>query len=471
MKRLMKSVCVLPLIMAGFESAPVSLPADPPNVIYVMLDDAGWGDFGANGSQAVKTPVFDRMCAEGMRFTDHYSGSAVCAPTRCVLITGLHPGHCRRRDNTATGGLEDFADRPLVFLEKEDVTVAEVMKEAGYVTGGIGKWGLGNTGTDGAPDKQGFDHFYGYLDQVHAHSYYPDWLWHDGDRQELPGNKGGAKATYTHDLFEADSLRFIRKNRNKRFFLYLPYTLPHGKYEIPSDAPYTDESWPQMVKNYAAMITRADTTVGKILELLAELELDEKTIVFYTSDNGPNRPFVKPLGSAGPFRGTKRQLYEGGLRAPMAVRWPGKVPAGRVSDYTWSMVDVFPTVCDLAGAEAPEHLDGHSVLPTLLGKDQPPPPFLYWEIHHPFQQAVRMGKWKGIRFGTEEPLALYDVIEDPGEREDRVADHAAIADEIAAVMEAQHVPSRYYPALARKKQQKKKRKGAQAGSAGKKKDK
>lgn len=428
-----------------------TLAAEQPNIIYVMLDDAGYGDLGG---PIVKTPAFDRMCDEGLRFTNHYSGSAVCAPTRCVLMTGLSTGHCRRRDNTAVAALDDFEGRPLVFLEPDDLTVAEVLKKAGYVTGGIGKWGLGNPGSTGSPDKQGFDHFYGYLDQVHAHSYYPDWLWRDGEEQQLPGNQGAVKTTYTHDLFEQDTFDFIRKNKDHPFFLYLPYTLPHGKYEIPQDDPavafYADKPWSQTVKNYAAMITKADRTVGEMLDLLEELGIDDNTIVFYTSDNGPNKPFLEPLNSGGGLRGTKRQLYEGGTRAQMAVRWPGKIPAGKTSEFAWSMIDCFPTFCDLADTERPENLDGMSVVPTLLGKDQKPLDHIYWEIHHPFQQAVRMGNWKGIRFGTKEPLELYDLSQDEAETTDVASDHPEVVKKIEAVMTKSRTESRYWPAIQKK---------------------
>lgn len=430
--------------------------AERPNIIYVMIDDAGYGDLGGS---IVKTPTFDRMCDEGLRFTQHYSGSSVCAPTRCVLMTGLSTGHCRRRDNTAVAALDDFEDRPLVFLKPEDVTVAEVLRQAGYVTGGIGKWGLGNPGSTGTPDKQGFDHFYGYLDQVHAHDYYTDWLWRDGEKQAIPGNQGKNKTTYAHDLFEQDTFDFIRKNKDRPFFLYLPYTLPHGKYEIPQDDPavalYADQPWSQTVKNYAAMITKADRTVGGVLDLLKELDLDENTIVFYTSDNGPNPPFLEPLNSGGSLRGIKRQLYEGGLRAAMVARWPGKVPAGRTSEFVWSMIDVFPTFCDLAGTATPEDLDGVSVLPTLLGKEQDPIDHVYWEIHHPFQQAVRMGNWKAIRFGTKEPLELYDLSEDEAETTDIAAKHPDIVQKIESIMVGARSESRYWPAIEKQKGKKK----------------
>lgn len=433
-----------------------------PNIIYIMLDDAGYGDFGATGSPAIQTPNFDRICREGQLFRQHYSGSAVCAPTRCVLMTGLHTGHCKRRDNKATGNLQQTTNG-LVFLNESDVTVAAALQQAGYVTGGIGKWGLGNTGTAGAPDKQGFDHFLGYLDQVHAHNHYTDWLWNDGQKMPIPGNRDKQQGTYIHDVFEADTLNFIREQASQEqpFFLYLPYTLPHGSYVIPADDPafqiYADQAWPDNVKNYAAMVTRADRSVGKILELLQELKIDDQTILFYTSDNGPNRVFTGPLKSGGPFRGIKRQLTEGGLRAAMAVRWPGKVPAGTTSEFVWSMIDVFPTLCELAQTKGPDHLDGTSVVPTLLGKSQPPLDHHYFEIHHPFQQAVRVGPWKGFRLGTEEPLKLFDVVADPGESKDVASQHPDVVRQLEQVMREQHVESPFYPSVTKAKAKRKRK--------------
>lgn len=427
-----------------------------PNIVYLMLDDAGYGDFGAFGSKEIQTPVFDRMCREGTRYTNHYAGSAVCAPTRCVLMTGLHTGHCRRRDNTAKGSLKEFGrNRPLVFLENEDVTVAESLKEAGYVTGGIGKWGIGNVGSNGVPEKQGFDHWFGYYDQVHAHDHYSDYLIRDGKREEIPENVNGKRGTYVHDLFENEMLEFVRRNKADPFFLYLAMTLPHGKYEVPHNDPaykiYADRPWAQSTRNYAAMVTRADRSAGALLNLLKELNLDSNTIVFYTSDNGPNRQFLKDLDSGGGLRGIKRQLYEGGLRAPMAVRWPGHVPVGRTSEFVWSMVDIFPTACELAGAAVPGHLDGSSVLPELLGKMQRALPPLYWEIHSPFQQAVRVEHWKGIRFGTKEPLEVYDLEADPGEERDIAGSNPEMVAKIEAIMAKSRTENRFFPAIEMRK--------------------
>jgi arylsulfatase A-like enzyme len=429
-----------------------------PNIIYVMLDDAGYADFGAMGSRAVKTPTFDRMCAEGMRFTDHYSGSAVCAPTRCVLMTGLHTGHCRRRDNRASASRDQSDHNGLVFLKDEDVTVAEALKKAGYVTGGIGKWGLGNSGSAGTPDKQGFDHFLGYLDQVHAHNHYTDWLWNDGERMET-GER------YSHYLFEEDTLRFIRAHKDRPFFLYLAYCLPHGKYVIPEDDPayqlYKDKPWPAQVRNYAAMITRADMTVGKVLGLLKELGLDDKTILFYTSDNGPNPPFVEALRSNAPFQGIKRTLHEGGIRAAMAVRWPGRMPAGVTSDFVWDMRDVFPTLCDMVGAPTPQNLDGISVLPTLLGEVQEPHDHLYWEFPKGSQQAVRMGPWKGIRRGTKGPVRLFDLTQDPGETRDLAAGHPEVVARMVDIMNESHIPDPFWPLAEKDAPKRKKGRGAE----------
>jgi len=435
-------------------------PAAKPNIIYIMADDLGYGDLGSFGQKLIQTPHLDRMAAQGTRFTHAYAGSAVCGPTRCVLMTGLHTGHCTRRDNRAKANLPgEGKDRGLVPLAPDDVTVADVLGKAGYTTAGIGKWGLGNPGTTGVPEKHGFHHFYGYLDQVHAHSYYADYLLRDGARVALDGNKGGKRTQYTHDLFAEATLDFIRKHRDRPFFLYLPYTLPHGKYEVPSDAPYTDKGWSQQHKNYAAMITRLDHTCGQILSLLGELGLDERTIVFFTSDNGPNPPFLERFGSGGGLRGIKRQLYEGGIRVPTIVRWPGRVPAGRVSDFPWSHADFLPTAAALAGIEPPKGLDGVSVVPTLLGKEQAPHDFLYWEIHSPFQQAVRAGKWKAIRFGTEEPLELYDLAADPAEKRDVAARHPDVAKRIEAYLATARSPSKYWPSKPKRTARRKRSKG------------
>jgi len=388
------------------------------------------------------------MAAEGMRFTQTYAGSPVCAPTRCVLMTGKHSGHITRRDNRTTYDIDQpFGKRKLIPLNSEDFTIGEMMKEAGYVTGAIGKWGLGNPGTTGTPDLQGFDYFFGYIDQVHAHNYYTDFLMRNTDTIPIPENKNGQRKVYAHDLLAEEALNFIRQHKNEPFFLYLPYTLPHGKYEVPDNSLYADQPWSEKVKNYAAMISLMDKDIGKMFSLLKELELDEQTIVFFTSDNGPNPPFLKPLQSNKPFRGVKRQLLEGGIRVPMIVRWPEKIKAGSVSDFVWAFWDVMPTLAEISGIKPREKIDGISVLPTLMGQAQEAHDFLYWEYYSPFQQAVRMKNWKGIRLGTNEAIHLYDLNNDPEERNNVAQDHPDIIIEMKAVMEKEHEPNSYWPAI------------------------
>jgi arylsulfatase A-like enzyme len=312
-----------------------------PNIIFIMVDDLGYGDLGCYGQQEIKTPHIDRMASEGMRFTQCYAGSTVCAPTRCVLMTGKHTGHARVRGNTGFRG--PGRQRYLVPLLEEDVTVAEILKSAGYVTGVMGKWGLGEPGTTGIPNRQGFDHWMGFLNQQHAHGFYPEYVWENETMVSLDGNLGGHQREWIHDRFTQFALDFINKNQSRPFFLYAAYTIPHGRYEIESDQPYSSKPWPQDVRNYAAMVTRMDSDVGKIQALLQELNIDDKTIVFFTSDNGAEiyyfrranleREYETILGSSGPLRGWKRDLTDGGIRVPMIVRWPGKVPAGATSDH------------------------------------------------------------------------------------------------------------------------------------------
>jgi len=399
--------------------------ADGPNIIYIMADDLGYGDLGCYGQKLIKTPHIDRMAAEGLRFTDFYSGSTVCAPTRSCLMTGLHTGHTRVRGNKS---MEDKR----VPLLGEDVTVAEVLKQAGYVTGIIGKWGLGDPGTTGVPNRQGFDYWFGYLNQQKAHSYYPPYLWRNEEKYLLPGNEDGQRKQYSHDLFTAEALAFIKQNKGKRFFLYLPYTIPHGDYEIPSDEPYSGRDWPEESKNRAAMITLMDRDVGRIFKLLNDLGLDSKTLVFFCSDNGPPK-FEELFDSNGPLRGIKRDMYEGGIRVPMIVRWPGKVKAGAVSDQVWAMWDFLPTAAELAGVKPPGDIDGMSMLNALLGKKQKSHEFLYWEFlrYGVFYQAVRMGNFKAVRKDFSK-LELYDLSKDLGEKNDVVRISASSSYTISA---------------------------------------
>ena len=411
-----------------------------------MSDDQGYADLGCYGSRFVKTPNLDNMAQEGMRFSQVYAGSPVCAPTRCALMTGKHSGHITRRDNRTTNDLHrPFSKRKLIPLNPADYTIGEMMQEAGYVTGAIGKWGLGNPGSTGTPDQQGFDYFFGYLDQVHAHSYYTDFLMRNLDTIQILENQNAQQKVYSHDLLADEALKFIRQYQNEPFFLYLPFTIPHGKYEVPDNSIYADQPWEDRVKNYAAMITRMDQDIGRLFTLLKELNLDENTIVFFTSDHGPNPPFVKPLESNKPFRGVKRQLLEGGIRVPMIVRWPGKIQAGPENDFVWAFWDVFPTLADIAEYDLSYETDGFSILPTLLGQSQDPHPFLYWEFYSPFQQAVRVKNWKGIRLGNNEPIYLYDLGKDLKESKNVAEDHPDIIEEMQIIMEREHTYNPNWP--------------------------
>lgn len=426
-----------------------------PNLIFILADDLGYGDLGCYGQKKIKTPNLDRMAAQGLRFTQAYAGSTVCAPSRCALVTGKHTGHARVRGNAQ------------VPLAPTDTTVATVLRAAGYVTGLIGKWGLGDAGSTGVPNRQGFDYFFGFLNQHHAHNHYPDYLWRNEAKVRIPGNVvknnvATTKATYAHDLFTREALEFIDKNRARPFFLYLAYTIPHanneaGKegMEVPSDEPYSKEPWPQAQKNQAAMITRMDRDIGRLFEKLRELGLDEDTIVFFSSDNGPHRegggdPFF--FRSSGPLRGFKRSLHEGGVRVPTIVRGPGRVPAGKTSDQVWAFWDFLPTAAELAGAKAPAGLDGISVVPTLLGKGkQKQHEFLYWEFHEGgSQQAVRTGDWKAVRKRLGAPLELYNLRTDLGEQNDVAAAHPQVIARIEAYLRTARAESPHWPLRAGK---------------------
>jgi arylsulfatase A len=437
-----------------FISLSIGASASKPNIIFIMADDLGYGDLGCYGQKEIQTPNIDRLALEGMRFTQTYAGSTVCAPTRCVLMTGMHTGHARVRGNSGWRGPD--REQYLVPLEPDDITVAEVLKEAGYATGVTGKWGLGQPGTTGIPNKQGFDEWLGFLDQRHAHGYYPEYIWLNETMVSLDGNLGGHQGEWVHDRFTDFSLDFIRKHHEQPFFLYLAYTIPHGRYEIESDAPYTDKDWPQDVKNYAAMVTHMDADVGRIMALLRDLEIDEKTIVFFTSDNGAEIYYFRPLGlvdeydrilnSRGPFRGWKRDLTDGGVRVPMIVRWPGKIEAGTTSDHIWAFWDFLPTAAELAGVKPPTGIDGISVVPTLLGQKQARHEFLYWEFfERGFQQAVRYGDFKGLRLKQGEPLELYQIVKDPAELNNVASHYPRIVEHIEAYLKRARTPSSYWP--------------------------
>jgi len=421
-----------------------------PNIVLIVADDLGYGDLGSYGQLQIQTPNLDRMAHEGMRFTQAYAGSTVCAPSRCCLMTGYDTGHARIRGN----GLQ--------FLQADDVTVAQELQAAGYTTACIGKWGLGDAWTQGTPPKHGFDLSFGYLDQIHAHNYYPSILYLNGRPVPIPGNLGplDQRKTYSDDLFTAAALQFIkRQDGTNPFFLYLPYTIPHADtvgswlgaegLPVPSEAPYTNEPWPHAEKNYAAMVTRMDRDIGQIMQTLQDRGLAENTLVLFTSDNGPhkeggNNPAF--FYSSGGLRGIKRDLYEGGIRVPLIAWWPGTIAPKQVSNLQCAFWDFFPTFTELAGAQTPAGLDGLSIVPELIGEQAAGRPqehheYLYWEFDElGFRQAVRMGDWKAVTEPRTNVLELYDLATDEGETTNVADQHPDVVATMRSIMTTARTP-------------------------------
>lgn len=413
-----------------------------PNLIYVMVDDMGYADIGPYGQKIIKTPNLDQMAREGIQFTDVYTGASVCAPSRSVLMTGQHLGHTRVRGNAATaGGVLDQNQARRVPLEPEDITIAQVLKSRGYVTAMTGKWGLGEPGTSGEPNAKGFDEWFGFLNQNHAHTHYPDYLWRNQQKVMIEANVAGKRGQHSHELFTNFAFDFIRRRSQQPFFLYLAYTLPHQEMAVPDLGPYANQPWSKDEQIHAAMIHLIDRDMGRLFALLKELGIDEKTVVFFCSDNGGHRRHDGRFDSNAPFRGAKGDLFEGGLRTPMLVRWPGKIPAGTTNSLPWTFADVLPTLADLAGAALPPKIDGVSVLPSILGQPQSLDRKLYWEQYSGgFEQAVRWGKWKGIR-RQGKGFELYDLNQDIAEKRTIAAAHPDVVQEIESFMESAHVPS------------------------------
>lgn len=424
-----------------------------PNVIYILADDLGYGDVGCYGQKLIKTPNIDKLAQEGMQFMQHYSACTVSAPARCGLMTGKHNGHTAIQGN----GSEKSPDGTNydTSLPASEITIAEIFKQKNYATACIGKWGLGGVGSQGHPNRQGFDYFYGYLGQTHAHSYFPDYLIENETRVPLDGKQ------YSHDLIEEKALNFIRTNKDKPFFLYLAITLPHAELQIPDEyrkelegqfkpetphrGSYTPQDKPHAT--FAAMVHRADMTVGKVEALLKELNLDKNTLVIFTSDNGPHKEGgadPKFFQSSGPFRGIKRDLYEGGIRMPMIARWPDKVPKGVKNTSPSAFWDVMPTICDLLKIKTPESSDGISFLPELLGKKQTRfHEFFYWEFHEQGgKQAVLQGDWKLIKLQVMNPektsFELYNIKEDSTESKNLVAKYPEKVKVLSAIMDREY---------------------------------
>ena len=431
-----------------------------PNVVLIMADDLGYGDLGSYGQKYIKTPHLDRMAAEGIRFTQHYSGSTVCAPSRCSLLTGKHTGHSAVRDNEGP-----FGAMP---LGPSDVTVAQVLKQAGYDTAIIGKWDLAGPDSTGIPNQQGFDYSFGYLHSSRAHNYYPDYLWRNGEKVMLESNQNGKGMQYTHDLFTEEALDYVEQKKDRPFFLYLAYTIPHAELAVPEDSlkPYMGkfserpfkrpESWKwkpggyQPQKNpkaaFAGMISRMDRDVGRLLAKLEDLGIDRDTLVMFASDNGAHKEGggnPAYFDGSGPFRGIKRDLYEGGIRVPLIAYWPRKIEPCFTSDHVSASWDLLPTFAELAGVNAPDGIDGLSMVPTLFGQPhrQKQHPFLYWEFKE--KQAVRMDDWKAVRIGGENnALELYNLKSDIGETQDVSQRHPEILERIKAILEKSHEPPR-----------------------------
>jgi arylsulfatase A len=441
-----------------------------PNIILIIADDLGYGDLSCYGQQKFKTPNLDKLAAEGMRFTQFYSGSTVCAPARATLMTGLHTGHSPIRGNRSMQPEGQFP------LPDSTVTIAAWLKKMGYTTGAFGKWGMGPPASAGEPLNQGFDQFYGYLCQAKAHNYYPPYVWNNREKEFFPSNEEGA-GIYSADTIHRKALQFLEQQKPEQpFFLFLPYTIPHGDVMVPHDEVYEHykkqfagdsvppppaekrrhkvfESYPHA--GFAAMVSRLDRYVGEVVAQVQKMGLAENTLVLFTSDNGPHRENggdPEFFDGNGIYKGIKRDLYEGGIRVPFIAWWPGTISKKQVNNDPLILYDIFPTLQELAGIPVSQHIDGISMVPALTGKKQPAHAYLYWEFHEQGgKQAVRLGNWKGIRLNvsTQEnpPIELYNLDHDPVE-ENNVADkHPDIVKQIEAIMQEAHVPDRNWPLL------------------------
>jgi arylsulfatase A len=442
-------------------------PGGPPNILLIQADDLGYGDLSVYGQTKFQTPALDRLAREGMRFTQYYSGSTVCAPSRAALLTGKHTGHAWIRGN---GGLPE-GDVP---LRAEEVTIAEVLRDRGYRTALVGKWGQGQPGTPGMPDQQGFGYAFGFLDQRHAHRQFTDHFYRNGERVAVD-----LEHDYAGDLFTKEAAAVIEKDDPRPFFLYLNYTVPHAELRAPEDSmaafrgkfpekPFANakadavpsgsrpdtpslgyRSQPAPHAAFAAMITRMDRDIGRLADLLSARGLDRRTLFLFTSDNGPHQEGgADPtfFNSSGGLRGIKRDLYEGGIRVPMIARWIGTVPAGRVSEHPWAHWDLLPTFAELAGAKTPEGVDGMSMVRALRGQQQPTHPYFYWEFHERgFQQAVRMGNWKAVRLKPGEALELYDLASDGRETRNVAASNPEVVAKIETYLKTARTESARWP--------------------------
>ena len=443
-----------------------------PNIIYILADDLGYGDLGCYGQEIIQTPHIDALAANGMMFTQHYAGSTVSAPSRSSLMTGLHTGHTFIRGN------KEHLPEGQYPLPGDTYTIGKMFQEAGYVTGAFGKWGLGYPGSEGDPNNQGFDEFFGYNCQRLAHHYFPDHLYHNQEKVILEGNQGLKKEQYAPDIIQEKTLEFIRANADNKFFMFVPHVIPHAELVAPDDSiyamykglinevktykgvdegenykngPYGSSQFPRT--DFAAMVTRLDMHVGQIVEELKRLGIADNTLIIFTSDNGPHREggadpdFFK---SYGPLRGFKRDLFEGGIRVPMIASWPAKIKAGSVSDHISAFWDMMPTFQELSGSKAKITTDGISMVPTLLSKnDQNAHPYLYWEFHEQGGRvAVRKGNWKGVKLNFKKnpnaQMLLFDLSTDLREENNIAKQHPEIVAELEQIMKDSHVPSEVF---------------------------
>lgn len=439
-----------------------------PNIVFILADDLGYGDLGCYGQKLIETPNIDKLAANGMKFTQYYAGTSVCAPSRSSFMTGQHTGHTPIRGNKE---IEPEGQAP---LPDSAFTIAEMFQKAGYATGGFGKWGLGYPGSEGVPTKQGFDDFYGYNCQRQSHNYFPNHLWNNDQRVELD-NTIAKQTQYAPDLIQLEALNFIEKNKKKPFFLYLPYTLPHAGLQLPENDPafayykkkfneqpkpvkfwngegYEPQAYPHAA--YAAMVTKLDNYVGELMKKLKESGLDKNTLIIFTSDNGPhieggNDPAF--FHSSDGLRGIKRQLFEGGIREPMIAYWPGVIKKNQTSDLICATWDFFPTFAKIVNQPISPVLDGLSILPTLISKGiQKQHEYLYWEFHEDGgRQAVRMGNWKGVREnamkGKNGPIQLFNLAKDPGEKNNIASKNPLVVKKISAIMKSAHVENPNFP--------------------------
>lgn len=444
----------------------------PPNVIFILADDLGYGDLGFLGQQYTETPNIDRLAAEGLFFSRHYAGSTVCAPSRSALLTGLHTGHTPIRGNSE---VQPEGQSPMTDTL---MTLSKVFQEAGYATGAFGKWGLGMNETSGDPQNQGFGQFYGYLCQRYAHRYFPAYLWENGQKVNLAGNDWTNKVTYAPDVIQEKTLEFIDQNQSKPFFLFMPIVMPHAELAAPDDeifqkyrAKFGDEtphvgpkgadygpemnipayqSQPYPHATHAAMVERIDRIVGEVMAKLEALGLSENTMIIFTSDNGPHREGgADPdfFDSNGIFRGYKRDLYEGGIRVPTIVKWPGKVKAGSTSTHVSAFWDWLPTFAELIGKEAPSEIDGISILPSILGKgEQQVHDHLYWEFHESAgRQAVQKEGWKLVKYQVKDAekmtIELFNLKTDPSETENLALENSDKVAELEELIRKAHRPN------------------------------